>query len=301
MKPKPPAIDWAAYTLKAEIVARETSVLRPFRFVSFQVPPLDSDDLAMLTQSVQANGVQEPLTITADGEVVDGNARLLAAQQAGIHQVPTRILESRGGEAEYALWAAAVNIARRHLTPSQRVFLAKAMLSVLERRARQRQEATRFGHTAETAPSEKLESVRANLDSPAASSDVRSQLGALMGVSRSQAAKVVNVIKHGSEELQHAVASGQTSIHRAHKVVHARPTAHQARTKVRREGRAQSHARTDEPVRTVRLTAGLITEWVDQSRVWDGARRREFLCALRNLMDSCELAFRRLSTPAERG
>src|SRR5437867_78331 len=137
-------IDWSRYTLKADVVARDITSLEPFRFASLEMPPLAPEDFAVLLDSVRANGVQEPLVITPDGEVIDGQARLRAAHEAGIHQVPTRILENRGGDDDYALWAAAVNIGRRHLTPGQRFLLVKTVLQLLEERARAQQKATRF-------------------------------------------------------------------------------------------------------------------------------------------------------------
>lgn len=289
-------IDWSRYTLKADIVAREITSLTPYAFTSLAMPPVAPEDFALLVDSVQANGVYEPLTITPDGEVVDGQARLQAAESAGIHQVPTRTLEARGGEEDYALWAAAVNVGRRHLTPGQRLGIVKAVLTILEDQARNRQEATRFGHGMDDAASGPA---RPNLDGPSESVDVRTRIGDMLGVSRSQAAKMVTLVKHGSDELQDDVAAGRTSIHRAHETLRARAT---RPTYQDRESRALDAAnRRDfaaDPLRTLRLIAGLIPEWVHDAETWEAPRRSEFGRALQNMVDSCELAFRRLSLSA---
>lgn len=285
-------IDWSRYTLKADIVAREVASLRPFEFSSFTMPPPAPDDFAILLDSVQANGVCEPLTVTPDGEVVDGHARLRAALDTGIHQVPTRILESHDGEQGYALWTAVVNVGRRHLTPAQRLGLVQAVLGLLEECACASQAASRFGRDRSGiggpgAPASP------NLNPPGARADVRARVGALMGVSRSQAAKMVNLVRYGSDDLREAVTSGRTSIHRAHEVLRgraSRPCAaegHEPHAILRRQ-------LTADPVRTLRAFAGQIPDLIDGSSRWTAVRRREFLAALQDVMDSCELTFRRL-------
>ena len=175
-------IDWSRDTLKADVVAREISSLRPFRFTSITLPPVAEEDFALLVDSVQAHGVVEPLTITGEGEVVDGQARLDAAKAAALHQVPTRLLEVRGGEEDYAVWAVVVNVGRRHLKPSQRLTLVRAVLKLLEAQARRRQRATRFGHGGPRALGAVADPASRDLDAPSGTADVRARLGDLLGV-----------------------------------------------------------------------------------------------------------------------
>ena len=52
----------------------------------------DEPDIA-LVDNVRARGIIEPFIVTADNEVLSGNRRLKAAKQAGIKEVPVRIVE----------------------------------------------------------------------------------------------------------------------------------------------------------------------------------------------------------------
>ena len=52
-------------------------------------------------------------------------------------------------------------------------------------------------------------------------------------------------------------------------------------------------------VRTLRMVATLVPEWVHDAGEWPSPRRTELVQALHNLVDSCEIAFRRLLGPVE--
>ena len=287
-------IDWARYTLKEDVVVREVSSLTPFKFAWLDIPRIAPEEFELLVDSIQSNGVYEPLTITPKGEVVDGQARLRAAKRIGLHEVPTRVLD--GGDADdYAIWAAAVNVGRRHLTPSQRFALVKAMLAMLEVRAQERQEATRFGRNGRESTCGDASPARPNVDAPAESSDVRTRIAALVGVSRSQAAKIVNLVKHGSAETHAALAAGRTSIHRAHAALGAASSNGTCADWPPR-GATPPPLGTD-PIATLRLVAALISDWVQAADAWDADKRSDFVRALQTVVDSCDMAFRRLLPP----
>lgn len=293
-------VDWSRYTLKAEVVAKEIVSLRPFRFTSLEIPPVAGEDFALLLDSVRANGVYEPLTITEEGEVVDGQARLRAASQADIHQVPTRVLASNGGEADYALWAAVANVGRRHFTPAQRLTLVSAVLRMLEPLARERQEATRFGRSRITASHGAPLAARPNLDSPPAHADVRAQVGALVGVSRSQASKMVDLVKRGSRDLCEAVTSGKMSIHRAHEALNGRGSTHVRGDDTGRARRWVRRQIAEEPAKMLRILATLIPDSLRDFSRWTADDRMLIISALQNVIDSCELTLRRLGHPVAR-
>jgi hypothetical protein len=295
------ALDWSRYTLVDDTVAKEIGGLQPYRFTTLELPELGSEDFALLLDSIRANGVLEALTVTPDARVVDGRARLRAATTAGIHTVRTRVLYAQAGEEDYALWAAAVNIGRRHLSAAQRLMLVESMLSVLEGRARRRQEVTRFGRVPGPAGSNGQPPVSPDLTSPNGSADVRSQVAALTGVSRGQAAKIISLVKHGSPALREAVASGRMSVHRAHATLRRPQQRRTVRAANRRSTAAVRTHLTREPIQTRRTVAALIPQWTEQSADLSADELKSYWAALENVAESCDLSFRRLAqlaTPA---
>lgn len=119
-------IDWSRYSSRPEIVPAEARTLRPDPFGALAIPCLSDEDFALLLESVRANGLIDPLTVTEAGEVVDGQARVRAAQLVGLDTVPTRVLEAPG-QADDAPWAAIANLGRRHPTERERVALLSAV------------------------------------------------------------------------------------------------------------------------------------------------------------------------------
>lgn len=87
---------------------------RPYQLL----PPLDSEQRHILKQSIEKCGVLEPVVFDEDGEILDGHHRVEIAEALGI-EYPRRVISDldRPGKFAYAL---TVNVARRHLTPSDR-------------------------------------------------------------------------------------------------------------------------------------------------------------------------------------
>ena len=62
----------------------------------------DDPEIKKLAESIERFGIQEPLVITADGYIVSGHRRRIAARQAGLREVPCRRLkESREGHPDF--------------------------------------------------------------------------------------------------------------------------------------------------------------------------------------------------------
>lgn len=308
----PPLIplDWSRYRRKDEVVAREVEALAPYPFTSIQIPGLSDEEYALLLDSVRAEGVRptDPLTVTPDGLVVDGQARLRAAKQAGVPTVPTRVLEAPG-EADYAVWAARENLTRRHLSTEQRFALVQAALAILESRARVSQRATQFRPKARTSMQgtrTEPESVSprhienpigvvksdytANSTTLAGARGTRARAAQLLDVSPSQAAKMIKIAKHGSPELREAVTSGRMSVHQAHETLKTqRPGAN---GRPRRPAPAPVLG-SDQPVKTLNTVAAWIPEWLEELPNWPPERQEHWWKALQNVTDSCALAFRR--------
>src|SRR5947209_16769519 len=81
-----------------------------------ELPRLSAADLAALKQDVREHGLQVPLAITAEGEVLDGQARLQVATELGLEELPVRVVATED-PLSFMLRAALV---RRHLSPSQK-------------------------------------------------------------------------------------------------------------------------------------------------------------------------------------
>lgn len=242
-------IDWSRYTLLREIVAREVKDLRPYPFNSVWIPSLSDEDYALLLESIRANGVTEPLTVTPDSRIIDGQARWRVAAQIGLHTLPVRVLEAPG-EPDYALWAVAVNLARRHLSTVQRFSLLQAALAILETRARAQRQTTQFRPKAKS-PTESTLSAQHSKGSPVlahlpkpSTSPIHTHVEAarLVGVSPRQAGKMIAIVKHAPPELQEAIATNQTSVHQAYKAIQAQRGKHRSRGgKTERIERIQAH------------------------------------------------------------
>lgn len=94
---------------------------RPYQLL----PPLDEQQRHILRQSIQKNGVLEPVVFDEDGEILDGHHRVEIAEELGI-DYPRRVIEDldRPGKHMYAL---TVNVARRQLDQSARTGLVAQM------------------------------------------------------------------------------------------------------------------------------------------------------------------------------
>jgi hypothetical protein len=307
-------IHWSRYRLKDEVVARDVEKLRPYPFVSLVLPGPAENDFALLLESVRANGVMDPLTVTPAGEVVDGQTRLRAARSAGRHSVPTRTIEAPT-EPDYALWAAVVNVGRRHLTTQQRFTLLQAALVVLETQARARQRATYFrpravpealtgsdpgaGPAAGDGGSVRLVSdptVLAGLPIPSdpSAGSTNVQAARLLGVSARQAGKMIAIAKRGSPELRHAVEAGQVSVNRAYeRLPRGRDRSRGAHLRDRRESDCRLTGVADQAIRTLRSIAAQIVEWLERCPGWPPEHQERFWLAVEDVRESCEMGFQR--------
>jgi len=84
------------------------------------LPPLSAEEFAALREDIAKRGVAVPLEVDgATGLVVDGAHRLRAAKEVGLETVPirARYFASEDERVEHCL---AVNLLRRHVSPSQR-------------------------------------------------------------------------------------------------------------------------------------------------------------------------------------
>src|SRR5262249_23637112 len=66
--------------------------------------PVTPDDRATIemADSIQLNGILEPLVVSEDHYIISGHRRHVAARIAGLREVPCRVLEIRRGDGEKA-------------------------------------------------------------------------------------------------------------------------------------------------------------------------------------------------------
>ena len=109
--------------------------LHPFEGHPYKV--LDNEEMEMLTESVQNEGVLSPLIVRplegTDGyEVISGHRRLHAAQKAGLSEVPALVYEISREEA--AIMLVDSNLHREHILPSEKAFAYKLKMEALKHR-----------------------------------------------------------------------------------------------------------------------------------------------------------------------
>jgi len=102
-------------------------------------PPHTAAEYEQLKADIAQRGQLEPVHI-ANGMVIDGRARVRACVELGI----APLVKQYTGD-DLAGFACAMNLHRRHMTPSQRAALAVELLPYIEAESAMRQESSRFG------------------------------------------------------------------------------------------------------------------------------------------------------------
>lgn len=82
------------------------------------LPPLSRDEYAALKADIEAHGVQVPVIVDEDGEVIDGHHRMQIAQELGV-PCPTVVREGLS-DAEKRRMARNLNMQRRQLSTKQK-------------------------------------------------------------------------------------------------------------------------------------------------------------------------------------
>lgn len=100
-------------------------------------PMMSDEDIDALAKSIREHGLQQPIIITEDGQLLDGRNRVAACSRAG---VPPRHEVYRGNDP--VAYVMALNIHRRHLTTGQKAMLALELVPMYESEAAARQRAS---------------------------------------------------------------------------------------------------------------------------------------------------------------
>ena len=111
--------------------------LHPFEGHPYKV--LDNEEMEVLTESIQAEGILSPLIVrplegTDEYEVISGHRRLHAAQKAGFSEVPALVYEISREEA--AIMLVDSNLHREHILPSEKAFAYKLKMEAMKHQGR---------------------------------------------------------------------------------------------------------------------------------------------------------------------
>lgn len=111
--------------------------LHPFEGHPYKV--LDHEEMEVLTESIQAEGILSPLIVrplegTDEYEVISGHRRLHAAQKAGFSEVPALVYEISREEA--AIMLVDSNLHREHILPSEKAFAYKLKMEAMKHQGR---------------------------------------------------------------------------------------------------------------------------------------------------------------------
>ncbi len=101
------------------------------------LPNLAPDDLRRLTESIQDKGVEMPVVVDENGDILDGHHRQMIADSLGL-ECP-RVVKRGLNENQKRIYAAEMNLARRQLTGAQKVLLGKNIEPDIRAEAKARQ------------------------------------------------------------------------------------------------------------------------------------------------------------------
>ena len=167
------------------------------------IPPLNEEELAMLEESIIANGCESPL-IVWNGTIVDGHNRYAICQK---HDIPFAVAEKDfDGREDAMLWMLRNQLGRRNLNSYQRSELALKFEPLIRMAAKKRQG--------------QRNDLNDNLvQNSALSSGVvksRDKLGKLAGVSHDTIKKVKKLRESADEETKGKLRRGEVTVHKAY-------------------------------------------------------------------------------------
>jgi len=113
------------------------------------VPPISDLDFDELVESIKRHGLLRPIEVNQEKQLLDGRCRIMACSVAGIEITPGDVVTTDADP----LAIAESNLARRHLTPDQRVMLATKILEKEKKAAEDRKrEGAKKGRVSQQAP-----------------------------------------------------------------------------------------------------------------------------------------------------
>lgn len=174
------------------------------------IPPLSSEELTALEESVRKEGCRDPL-VTWNNTIIDGHHRYAICQKHNIsfNTVDRSELET---ELDVKLWMINNQFSRRNLPTETRLSLAYKFKEFEAEKANARMQATQFKEVDDTASAPvryPLETDKTNNDKKGKTLEVIAQKA---GVSTRTAEQYDAIQRKGTEEQKAEVAEGKASI-----------------------------------------------------------------------------------------
>ncbi len=165
------------------------------------LPDLAADDFARLKASIAERGVEVPVMVDDDGEILDGHNRAKIADSLGIEYPKT----VRAGLAphEKRLLAVELNLARRQLTDAQKVMLGRQIEPDVTKAARERQ-----GSRTDLQPSGQMSGRLGE-----SRDEVARTVGLGSGRTYERAKQVIETVEREAPDLLPHVESGDLTLH----------------------------------------------------------------------------------------
>lgn len=232
-------------------------------------PDMPEIQYQRLVADIRANGLIHEITLYED-KILDGRHRYRACLDAGIEPTFTTY-----HGADPVAFVTSENASRRHLTESQLAYAVSAMAPYEERKARERQKAN-LQHVGSSSPVGDNENGR-----------TVEKLAQKAGIGERSVSRAIKVRKHGTEEIKHAVESGDMKLNMAEKVVTLNPTQQKAIAEAphaRRQQMLTDATRRSETAKNRTARAGT-------SRLPEPGTPfvRKFLSGMESLMNVCAL------------
>ena len=166
------------------------------------LPPLATADFQRLKESIIERGVEIPVVIDEDGEIIDGHNRVMIANSLGI-EYPT-IVRRDLLDHEKRILAVELNVARRHFTDAQLAEAGRRIEPDVAERARLRQ--VELGRSHGDPPSD-LQIGRGE-----SRDEVARTVGLGSGITYQRHKAVLRVAEQEAPDLMTAVESGDLTI-----------------------------------------------------------------------------------------
>lgn len=105
----------------------------------------DYGDIDELADDIAKNGLINPPAINKDYQLLAGERRLRACKKLGWKQIPVNMIDTDGEEQDLSI-EISENEARKEFTMTERLAYARKLTEIESAKAKQRQQATQFGH-----------------------------------------------------------------------------------------------------------------------------------------------------------
>lgn len=96
--------------------------LTPSKFSKRVMPSLSDEEYQSLKRSIEKDGIRQPVDVTPEGLILDGNHRWEIARELGLEEIPTNIIEF-GSDSEKRRWIINANLLRRQLSTEEKYLL----------------------------------------------------------------------------------------------------------------------------------------------------------------------------------